>query len=118
MALMTFRPVGPSAFMSRRDFGEQPDFDGAFGISHRGRLGHNSPAIPDQVSSESNAAHYRICLECALPLKTSEQRQAVECRCLLDEDTKDDWLDIGGWEIALILGLAIACMAVSFWFCF
>lgn len=103
--------------MCRLGTGGAPTFGGDFDASYGDRPESSSSTIAGQKSSEVNAAQYRICLECALPLNTYEHRQVLECRCV-QEDIEDEWLDVGGWEITLILGLGIACMAVSFWFCF
>lgn len=85
------------------------------------KLGGDGPAgggtaIVDRRSLESNTAQHHICPKCALPLKMSVHSQDLECSCMQDE-FEDDWLDLGGWEIALVLVLGISCMAVSFWFC-
>jgi hypothetical protein len=110
MALMTHRPAEFSAHMCRPGTDGASKYGSDFGIS-------SGTAIADQKSSQSNTVQYRICLECTLPLKASEFRQGLECHCAPAE-AEDEWLDIGFWEIAFILGLGIACMAVSFWSCF
>ena len=103
--------------MCRLGTGGAPKFGGYFGSSYGDRPESSSQTIADQKSLAANAAQYHICLECALPLRFSEHGQCLKCRCM-PEDIEDEWLDVGGWEIALLLGLGIACMAVSFWFCF
>jgi len=117
MALMTHGPVERSAHMCRAGTGGTSKFGGDFGSSSGGRPESSSQSIANSQSYESNAVRYRICLECALPLKTSELRQGLACHCV-QEEVEDEWLDIGGWEITFILSLGIACMAVSFWSCF
>jgi hypothetical protein len=117
MALMTHRLVEFSTVTSRLDTDGPSKFGGDFCISSGDDRDGGGPAITRQKSLDSNAVRHRVCLECALPLKTSEHQQGLECGCL-QEETEDEWLNVGGWEIAFILGLGIACMAVSFWSCF
>jgi hypothetical protein len=117
MALMTHRPVRHRALKCRLGVGDASKCGGDVGIANDDCPKSEVPAIADQKLPENNAARYRICLECALPLNISEHRENLECCCVQDE-VIDEWLDIGGWEIAFILGLALACMAVSYWFCF
>ena len=103
--------------MCRLGTGGAPKFGGDFGTSYSDHAENDSSVIATRKLLEATAAQYRICLECALPLRSSEHGQGLECR-YMPEDIEDEWLDVGGWEIALLLGLGIACMAVSFWFCF
>jgi hypothetical protein len=117
MVLTTLKSAEYSAFMGRLNAGGKPDFDSTFDMCHSGPVANRSPVISDNAAAESNAARYRICLECSLPLRSSESMQALACHCVQYEEAKDDWLEINGWEIVFIFGLTVAFVAVSYWLC-
>ena len=112
MTLITPTPAGRSAFMCRLAPGGRPNTG-----TRSKRMENASTSIAGQAPTERHAAQYRICLECALPLRTSEQGQSLECRCVLAE-AEDEWLDLNDWEFALIFALAISFMFAAFWLCF
>jgi len=117
MALTSLKSAGYSAFMGRLNAGGKPDFDSTFDMCRSGPIANSRPVISDQAPLESNAARYRICLECSLPLRSSESTQALACHCMQYAEAKDDWLEINGWEIVFIFGLTVAFVAVSYWLC-
>lgn len=116
MALMKSKPDGHFKYMSHADAGGLFKFEGAHSIySHydEDSAAHVGPVLP---ASDMRAGCYRICLECALPLRSFEPGKGGECRCLPHEDTQEDWLELGGLEALFILGLVTACVAAIFWF--
>jgi hypothetical protein len=114
MMPLMLRPVGLSAFVGRSGDDNQAALGGAFRISLSGEP-KDSETDARRTSPEGNSTGYRMCLDCALPLKTSGHGQSLECHCIEDEETDHDWLEVGGWEIAFILSLVVACITITFW---
>ena len=60
------------------------------------------------------AGRYRICLNCALPLKTSEHRQECECSWTTNDGARGRWFELETLRIILTAGIAIIGMSACF----
>ena len=108
MTLMKFDRLEPPARTGGRGIG-----DGV--VNHCGSSRQGKVLGAAQTPLGLDGARYRICLECALPLENFDQAQAQKCRCLAYAEAEDDWLDLGGLELAVTLFLGIACVTLCCW---
>jgi hypothetical protein len=112
MALTALKPEGYAIGLSRPGANALPIFADSFKKNESDDESSSTKTRSAGAVEAGDAGGYNICLECALPLRSTDPGRTLQCQCPQYEEVESDWLDVGGYEIAIAICVGLACLIV------
>jgi hypothetical protein len=67
----------------------------------------------DGQTGNAKGMRSRVCLDCAMPLRTAGENQTPECHCYAFEDIEDDQWDFGGVGPLAAFCIGLTCLLLA-----